>query len=227
MIEIESTRYSWFQEQICSTADNERLCRYCLEIYIETRNPIWAYEALHFWCLPQLKLEPEFFPLPRELMFFLFQTTAEIRGLVTGRKPLEYRDGKPLERQESREIKPSEACDFLPEALRLRGYKWNAFADNKKDETAIHFRSIKRDARKNGESEREAMELVMREAKISDERTARRKLNGGRGPRQKSPYPVPKWLHEISDEKAEAPPVPDPKKAKAGKKEKKAGAKKP
>jgi hypothetical protein len=50
---------------------------------------------------------------------------------------------------------------------------------------------------------------------------------GGRGPPKKSPYPAPKWFHEISNEKTEAPPRPDPKKAKAGKKEKKAGAKKP
>jgi hypothetical protein len=227
MIEIERTKESWFQGIIGTTEGNERLCKFFVELYIETQNPLWANFALHHWVLPQLKLEPDSFPLPRELMFFLFQTTAAIQNLRAGIKPPHYRDGKSVERSESGEITPREACDFLPEALRLRGYKWNAFVDDKRSNTANHLWSIKIEARKNGLSEREAMELVMREAKISDERTARRKLQGGRGPRQKSPYPAPKWLHEISDEKAAPLPLPAPKKAKAGKKDKKAGAKKP
>jgi hypothetical protein len=227
MIQIELTRESWFQELIGTTEKNERLCRFCLEQYIETQNPLHAYDALHHWLLPQLKLEPESFPLPRELMFFLFQIERGVGGLSVGHKPLEYRDGKPVERNEIPKIKPSEACDFLPEALGLRGQKWNVFTQYQRENTAIHLFLIKSRARKAGLSESEAMELVMREAKISDGRTARRKLKGGRGPRQKSPYPAPKWFHEISDEKAEPPPLPDPKKAKTGTKEKKAGAKKP
>jgi hypothetical protein len=227
MIPLEITRLSWFQELIETTEENERLCHFYLEEYIKTRNAFWAYQALDHWLLPQLKLESEFFPLPRELMFFLFQITTSVRVLGTGHKPPEYRDGKMVERNQSDKITPSEACDFLPEALGLRGHKWNAFSMFQRDVESGGLLIIKRQARKAGLSEGEAMELVMREAKISDERTARRKLKGGRGPRQKSPYPAPKWFHEISDEKAEAPPVPDPKKAKAGTKEKKAGAKKP
>jgi len=150
-----------------------------------------------------------------------------VGGLSVGLKPFEYRDGKPVGPNEIHKIKASEACDLLPEALGLRGRKWNAFTQLQRENTATQLFLIKSRARKTGKTEAESMELVMREAKISDERTARRKLNGGRGPRQKSPYPAPKWLHEISDEKAEAPPLPDPKKAKTGTKEKKAGAKKP
>jgi hypothetical protein len=227
MIAIEFTRESWFQELIGTIEFNERLCRFCLEKYIETQNPLYAYDALHHWLLPQLKLKPESFPLPRELMFFLFQIERGVGGLSVGLKPFEYRDGKPVGPNEIHKIKASEACDFLPEALGLRGRKWNAFTQLQRENTATQLFLIKSRARKTGKTEAESMELVMREAKISDERTARRKLNGGRGPRQKSPYPAPKWLHEISDEKAEAPPLPDPKKAKTGTKEKKAGAKKP
>jgi hypothetical protein len=147
--------------------------------------------------------------------------------LAFGDKPLEYRDGKPVKPSDSREITPSEACDWLPEALELRGHKWNAFADFRRDQTAGALQIMRQEAREEGLSASETMERIELEFGLGDPRTVRRKLNGGRGPRQKSPYPAPKWFHEISDEKAEAPPLPDPKKAKAGKKEKKAGAKKP
>jgi hypothetical protein len=226
-IDIESTKNSWFQEQMGTTAEHELFCRNCLKEYIETRNPISAYDALHHWCLPQLKLKPESFPLPTELAFFLLETTYAILGLREGLKPLEYRDGKAIKPRDGHEIKASEACDLLPEALRLRGYKWNAFTEKKRDTTGSRLSSIKSALRKSGMSEREALEFVLRLAEISDERTLRRKVAGGRGPRQKSPYPAPKWFHEISEEKAKPPPLLDPKKAKAGRKEKKAGAKKP
>ncbi len=226
MIELEYTKMSWFQEGIKTTEHHERNCHYGLTKYIETGNPIWAHYALISWLLPQWKPEPETFPLPRELLLFLLQTSSAIMSLADGQKPLEYQNGEVVGKVGT-DITPSEAFDFLPEALGLRGYKWNAFLDDRKAIAATRLKRMKRDARKTGKTESEAMELVMREAKISDERTARRKLKGGRGPRQKSPYPAPRWLHESGDEKAEAPPLPDPKKAKTGTKEKKAGAKKP
>ena len=76
------------------------------------------------------------FPIPKVLIGFLMQNCAEINGLWNGLKPLEYRDGVPLELADHNEITPSEACDFLPEALRLRGYKWNAFNDFRRGQQA-------------------------------------------------------------------------------------------
>jgi hypothetical protein len=206
--------------------EKERICNSYVAKYIETRNPLWAYEALDFWVLFHGEYEPGSFPLPRELFSFLCSITSAIQNLSAGMKPPEYRDGKRVERSKAGKVTPNEACDFLPEALGLRGYKWNAFSDFRRDLKADRLQHIKRQAREAGKTEAEAMELVMRAAKTSDDRTAYRKLAGGRGPRQKSPYPLPEGLR-ISAEKAEPPPLPDPKKAKAGTKEKKDGAKKP
>jgi hypothetical protein len=226
MIQLEDTKAPWFQKGIVTTEQHEKNCHHGLSKYIETGNPIWAHHAIIHWLFPQWKPESEIFPLPRELLFFLFQNSMAIISLADGQKPLLYQNGE-LVGKAGVNITPSEACDFLPEALGLRGYKWNAFLDDRKRLSATRLKRMKREARKTGVSEAEAMEIVRKLAGVSDERTARRKLAGGRGPPKKSPYPAPKWFHEISDEKAEAPPLPDPKKAKAGKKEKKAGAKNP
>jgi hypothetical protein len=226
MFNLESTKASWFQEGIKDIEHHHRNCHAGLTKYIETGNPVWAHYALISWLLPQWKPEPESFPLPRELLLFLFQTASAILSLADGQKPLEFRDGE-IVGKAGIEITPSEACDFLPEALGLRGYKWNAFLDDRKERIATRLIRKKREARRNGASEQEAMEIVLKLAGISDARTARRKLKGGRGPRQKSPYPAPKWLHEISEEKAEPPAIADPEKAKKGIKAKTTGAKKP
>jgi hypothetical protein len=204
----------------------EKRCKAFLENYIETGNPIWAWEALSMWLVP-MRAGIGGFPMPKVLIGFLMENCAGINSLWNGWKPLEYRDSVPIEPADHNEITPSEACDFLPEALRLRGYKWNAFDDFRREQKAGALQNMKQEAREDGLSESEALRRVMDEIGLSCERTARRKLKGGRGPRQKSPYPAPRWLHESGDEKAEAPPLPDPKKAKTGTKEKKAGAKKP
>jgi hypothetical protein len=214
-------------EELTNAQFFERVCRFHLETYIETQNPIWAFQALFHWVSPQWGPKPESFPLPRELLEFLVQTLAGINNLAFGMKPFEYQDGEILDDGGSLAIRASEACDFLPEALRLRGKKWNAFLDYKKDRVAGYLMEIKDQARGNGASERQAMEQVMLEAGTTDERTARRKLKGGRGPRQKSPYPAPKWLHEIGDEKEKIPAKSDPEKAKKGDKPKTRGAIKP
>jgi len=115
----------------------------------------------------------------------------------------------------------------LPEALRLRGYKWNAFADASRSMESADLFNHYQAARRMGISAGEAMETLSKLSGVTDPRTLRRKLKGGRGPRQKSPYPAPKWLHEISEEKAEPPAIADPEKAKKGIKAKTTGAKKP
>jgi hypothetical protein len=148
-------------------------------------------------------------------------------GLSVPIRPPEYRDGREIERPATKQLTPGDACDFLPEALRLRGYGWNAFDDYARSAKAINLSFAYRVARECGATELEGLETLSKLTGVNDERTLQRKMKGGRGPRQKSPYPAPRWLHESGDEKAEAPPLPDPKKAKTGTKEKKAGAKKP
>jgi hypothetical protein len=204
----------------------EKSCKAFLENYIETGNPIWAWEALSIWLLP-MRASLDSFPIPEVLIGFLAENCAGINTLWNGWKPLEYRDGLPVEPDDQREITPSEACDFLPEALRLRGYKWNAFNDFRREQKAGALRIRIQEARQDGLSARETMERIEQELGLSDEREVRRKLAGGRGPRQKSPYPAPTWPYEIGIGTMHVMPVPDPKKAKAGKKEKKGGAKKP
>jgi hypothetical protein len=204
----------------------EKRCKAFLENYIETGNPIWAWEALSMWLVP-MRAGIGNFPIPKVLIGFLMQNCAEINGLWNGLKPLEYRDGVPLELADHNEITPSEACDFLPEALRLRGYKWNAFNDFRRGQQAGALQIKKQEAREEGLSESEAMERIREEIGLSDPRTVRRKLAGGRGPRQKSPYPAPTWPYEIGVGVQGIPPIPDSKKTKKCKEEKKAGAKKP
>jgi hypothetical protein len=205
----------------------ETRCRIYLENYIETGNVLWAWEALFCWLLPQWAPKPQSFPLPRELALFLLNTCGAMNSLAFGVKPLEYRDDKPVKPSDSREITPSEACDWLPEALELRGHKWNAFADFRRSQTAGKLQIMKMEAREEGLSESEAMERISKEIGLSDPRTVRRKLAGGRGPRQKSPYFPPGWLHESGDEKEKIPAKSDPEKAKKGIKPKTTGAKKP
>ena len=204
----------------------EERCKAFLVNYMETGNPIWAWEALSMWLLP-MRANIESFPIPKVLIGFLAENCAGINTLWNGFKPLEYRDGVRLEPADLKDITPSEACDFLPEALRLRGYKWNAFDDFRREQKAGALRIRIQEAREDGLSASEAMELIEQELGLSDPRTARRKLAGGRGPRKKSPYPAPEWPYEIGVGTMHVMPVPDPKKAKTGKKEKKAGAKKP
>jgi len=177
----------------------ERRCRYFLENYIETGNPLWAWEAFFVWLAPQWTPKPKSFPLPRELIWFFLEVSSSINGLASGSRPPEYRDGAILEPKDGWEIYPREACDFLPEALKLRGHKWNAFIDWKNEQFASQLWNLKTAMLEDGASEREAMEQVMIEAGTTDERTARRKLQGGRGPRQSPPYPAPKWVHDITD----------------------------
>ncbi|MCA3366466.1 MAG: hypothetical protein INF79_12730 [Roseomonas sp.] len=214
------------KEELTNAQFFEQVCRFHLETYIETQNPIWAFQALFHWVSPQWGPKPESFPLPRELLEFLVQTLAGINNLAFGMKPFEYQDGEILDDGGSLAIKASEACDFLPEALRLRGKKWNAFLDYEKDRVAGYLMEIKDQARDNGASERQAMEQVMLEAGTTDERTARRKLKGGRGPRQKSPYPAPKWLDESSGAAGKVSPIAEPARTKRGTKQQTTGAKK-
>jgi hypothetical protein len=204
----------------------EENCRYTLKKYIETGNSIYAWHSLMNWLMAYQLGEKTVFPPPPELIEFLFLASYGIARLSLAKKPLEYRDGKEMEQSEGSIKTPSEACDFLPEALQLRGYKWNAFDAFLREDFAAAFQSLKQALRAQGLSESEAMQRVMAEMRVKDERTARRKLKGGRT-RQKSPYPAPIWIDENSNEMAEPPPLPDPKKAKTGTKEKKAGAKKP
>jgi len=204
----------------------EERCKAFLENYIETGNPIWAWEALSMWLVP-MRAGIGGFPIPKMLIGFLMENCAGINNLWYGLKPLEYRDGLPVEPDDQREITPSEACDFLPEALRLRGYKWNAFDDFRREQKAGALQIMKQEAREDGLSARETMERIEQEFGLGDPRTVRRKLKGGRGPRKKSPYPAPQLPYENGVGVMHLPPVPDPKEAKAGKKEKKAGAKKP
>ncbi|MCA3419833.1 MAG: hypothetical protein INF88_13130 [Roseomonas sp.] len=215
------------EEEITLAQHYEHIIRYCLDTYIETQNPIWAWQAVFHWLAPQWHPKPVSLPLPRELIWFLLQTTAGINNLAYGMKPLEYRDGEPVKPSGGFEIKASEACDFLPEALQLRGKKWNAFLEYDKDRLAGYLMNLKLEALAEGASVSEAIERMKDEANTSDERTLRRKLKGGRGPRQKSPYPAPKRLHKISDEKEEIPAKSDPAIAKTGTKPKTRGAKKP
>lgn len=204
----------------------EERCKAFLENYMETGNPIWAWEALSMWLIP-MRADIGRFPIPKVLIGFLMENYSGINTLWNGWKPLEYRDGVHLEPADHKDITPSEACDFLPEALRLRGYKWNAFDDFRRGQQAGALQIKKQEAREDGLTEAEAMEIVRKLAGVSDPRTARRKLKGGRGPRQKSPYPPPQFPYENGVGVMGIPPVPDSKKAKKGTKEKKAGAKKP
>ena len=205
----------------------EENCRYTLKKYIETGNPIYAWHSLLNWLMAFQLGEKTVFPPPPELIGFQFENCLEIARLSMAERPLEYRDGKALEQSEGRIKTPSEACELLPEALRLRGHKWNAFDDFLREQSAGAYQSLKLALRAQGVSEIEAMQRVMATMGVKDERTARRKLKGGRGPRQKSPYPAPARVVEIIYKKAEPPASADPKKAKTGTKEKKAGAKKP
>ena len=190
MFNLESTKASWFQEGIKDIEHHHRNCHAGLTKYIETGNPVWAHYALISWLLPQWKPEPESFPLPRELLLFLFQTASAILSLADGQKPLEFRDGE-IVGKAGIEITPSEACDFLPEALGLRGYKWNAFNEYARSEKAINLSFAYRFARECGATELEALHTLSKLSGVNDERTLHRKMKGGRGPRQKTPYPLP------------------------------------
>jgi hypothetical protein len=151
----------------------EKRCKAFLENYIETGNPIWAWEALSMWLVP-MRAGIGGFPMPKVLIGFLMENCAGINSLWNGWKPLEYRDSVPIEPADHNEITPSEACDFLPEALRLRGYKWNAFDDFRREQKAGALQKMKQEAREDGLSESEALRRVMDEIGLSCERTARR-----------------------------------------------------
>jgi hypothetical protein len=164
-----------------------------IEAYLSTGNPLYAWEALFEWVLPEN--EPERFPLPQELLTFLFEMSKGIIGLSLGLsvpiKPREYRDGREIERPATKQLTPGDACDFLPEALRLRGYKWNAFNEYARSEKAINLSFAYRFARECGATELEALHTLSKLSGVNDERTLHRKMKGGRGPRQKTPYPLP------------------------------------
>ena len=172
----------------------ETHCEDMIEAYLSTGNPLYAWEALFEWVLPEN--EPERFPLPQELLTFLYETSKGMIGLSLGLsvpiRPPEYRDGREIERPATKQLTPGDACDFLPEALRLRGYGWNAFDDYARSAKAINLSFAYRVARECGATELEGLETLSKLTGVNDERTLQRKMKGGRGPRQKSPYPLPK-----------------------------------
>ena len=169
-------------------------CNEMIESYLISGNPLYGWGALWEWIVPQRGPEPESFPMPQELLNFLFVNCKEMIGLSLGLKPWEYRDGKPIQHRaaEKRDITPGKACDFLPEALRLRGYNWNAFDDYARNMEAAHLGFAYDSVREGGGTELEALKTLSDLSGVNDERTLRRKMKGGRGPRQKSPYPLPK-----------------------------------
>jgi hypothetical protein len=171
----------------------EKRCNEMIESYMISGNPLYGWGALWEW-INQNGPEPEKFPMPKALLVFLFVNCKEMIGLSLGLKPQEYRDGERIERRaaEKRNITPGEACDFLPEALRLRGYKWNAFDDYARNMDAVLLGFAYDSVREGGGTELEALKTLSDLSGVNDERTLRRKMKGGRGPRQKSPYPLPK-----------------------------------
>ena len=146
--------------------------------YLQTGNPIAAWSAIFSWSL-KYEENPKSHVMPKPLLDF-----------AEGHKPPVFRDGKLASHKEPNAISPSQAFDFLPEALRLRGYKWNAFADASRSMESADLFNHYQAARRMGISAGEAMETLSKLSGVTDPRTLRRKLKGGRGPRQKSPYPV-------------------------------------
>ena len=160
-----------------------------LTFYQQTENPIAAWAAISYWSL-KYEENPQGHVMPRPLLDFLRRNSLAIMELAEGHKPPVFRDGKLVSHKEPNALSPSQALDFLPEALHLRGYKWNAFDDISRFMKSLDLLEIKWAARGSGKTEAEAMEIVSELAGVSDPRTARRKLKGWRGPRQKSPYPT-------------------------------------
>lgn len=157
--------------------------------YLQTGNPIAAWAAIFSWSL-KYEENPKSHIMPKPLLDFLTLNSLAIMELAEGHKPPVFRDGKLASHKEPNAISPSQAFDFLPEALRLRGYKWNAFADASRSMESADLFNHYQAARRMGISAGEAMETLSKLSGVTDPRTLRRKLKGGRGPRQKSPYPV-------------------------------------
>lgn len=171
----------------------EKRCNELIESYLISGNPLYGWGALWEWINQLNGPKSEKFPMPQELLVFLFVNCKEMIGLSLGLKPREYRNGKEIEHRaaQKRNITPSKACDFLPEALRLRGYKWNAFNDYARNMEAVHLGFAYWSERERGATELEALHTLSKLSGVNDERTLHRKMKGGRGPRQKTPYPLP------------------------------------
>lgn len=176
----------------------ERKCQRLVWAYEDTGNPLYAWGALSAWSFAQHANSREGsarFDMPPALALFVLRMSAGMVNLSEGVPPLRYQDGQLVPNDADQPAPtPAETLALVPEALELSGEGWNAFAAYRTDQEARYLSDIYAEARDAGATYAEALEVVMREAGTRDERTARRRLKGGR----KGTANTPPWRRNIA-----------------------------
>jgi hypothetical protein len=154
-----------------SPALYESLCLVELAKYHLDHNPLHAWQALRIWLRAG---HDNRFDLPHVLREFLDQNSADLLDLALG------------------DLAPGMALAKLPEAMRLRVGKWDAFSEYRRDLRAQEMRERFQDIRESGVSYKDASEELANRLGVSEEREIRRKMSGKRrGPER--PPPPPAW----------------------------------
>ncbi len=166
-------------------------CMTSLLEYRETGNPLYAWRGFRFWLQGQASgYKWNRFEMPFELRAFLEKTSTDLHSLAWGNRPPEYQDGKQgAPGKNEPPLAPGKALALLPEALRLRAGKWEAFSEYRRAGTAKHLGDLFSEIREAGTVYKEAHDALAERIGLKDEREARRKMSGKpRGAAKRPPW---------------------------------------
>lgn len=168
-------------------ADLIKRCEFQRELYEESLNPLYAWNALAIWAaaavttcradieLPEGHLRTAAFEMPHWLVLFLMRTAGDIQSLAMGLHPS----------RSDEDVPPRKQAALLPLALDFLRPGWNAFVEYAGEEWAAQLRELYWTERAAGRSRAEALQTVMEAHGTVDERTARRAMSGRRRKGQK------------------------------------------
>ena len=155
-------------------------CRSAQKLYETRKNPMYAWRVILNWAFLKLELDRDV-DLPEWCIEYLLTSACRLSMLAKGRDFTQSLPTKPEEPEPY--IAPEKRHGMVSQALQLsmRGSTWSAFNDinsqNAKEFDLEHFRWLKNE----GLSAAEAMDRVMVDNGIRDERSMKRRFAEAQG----------------------------------------------